>query len=302
MNQEIAAIREMLKGLDPSMELPQLRAWFDGMGDQVPLAADVTAQAVDAGGVPAEWTETPGAARNRVILYLHGGGYVIGSLASHRHMVSELGRAAGARTLAIHYRLSPENACPAPVEDAVKAYRFLLAQGIKPGDIAVAGDSAGGGLTVATLVGIREAGLPQPACGVCISPWVDMEGTGATMDTKAAEDPMVQKAGLLGMAAAYLQGQDPRTPAAAPLYADLTGIAPLLIQVGTTETLLDDSIRLASHAGAAGVKVTLDTWPEMIHVWHLFHPILTDGRKAIAAAGAYAAAAMNEAADLKKVA
>jgi acetyl esterase/lipase len=302
MNQEIAALRAQLASVSLTMELPELRKWFDGMGQQFGTASDVTVEKVDAGGVPAEWSSTPGAKRDRVILYVHGGGYVIGSLESHRHVVTELGRAAGARTLAVDYRLSPENKFPAPVEDTVKAYRFLLSQGIAPNNIAIAGDSAGGGLTVAALVAIRDAGLAQPACGFCISPWVDMEGTGGTMTSKAAEDPMVQKEGLSGMSQAYLQGADPRSPLAAPLYADLKGLAPLLIQVGAAETLLDDSIRLAGAAGAAGVDVRLEVWPEMIHVWHLFHPVLGEGRRAIKEAGAYIADAMDAAAGLKKVA
>jgi acetyl esterase/lipase len=173
------------------------------------------------------------------------------------------------------------------VDDALAGYRFLLKAGIKPSSIAIAGDSAGGGLTVATLLAARDAGLPQPACGFCISPWIDLEGIGASMTGKAAEDPMVQSPGLLNMATAYLGGADPRTPLAAPLYADLTGLAPLLIHVGSAETLLDDSIRLAGLAGAQNVPVRLEVWPEMIHVWHFFHPVLTHGRDAIAAGGAY---------------
>ena len=296
MNQEIAALREMLAQTNTQMDIPALRAWFDGMADQFGKAADVTIETTSAGGVPGEYSTTPGARRDRAILYVHGGGYVIGSLLSHRHMVSELGRAAGTRTLAIDYRLSPENKFPAPVEDTVAAYRHLLAEGLSPANIAIAGDSAGGGLTVAALVAIRDVGLPQPACGYCISPWVDMEGLGASMTSKAAVDPMVQKEGLSGMAQAYLQGADARSPLAAPLYANLAGIAPLIIQVGSEETLLDDSIRLAGVAGAAKVPVTLEVWPEMIHVWHLFHPVLSDGRRALKEAGAHIARAMDAAA------
>ena len=287
-NQEIAAIRAMLAQA-PAGERSweEMRSGYDGIGAQFPTAGDVTLTRVDAGGVPAEWGEAPGADKNRAILYLHGGGYVIGSIASHRHLVSELGRAAGTRTLALDYRLAPEAPFPAAVDDALAGYRFLLKAGIKPSSIAIAGDSAGGGLTVATLLAARDAGLPQPACGFCISPWVDLEGIGASMTGKAAEDPMVQSQGLLNMAAAYLGEADPRTPLAAPLYADLTGLAPLLIHVGSAETLLDDSIRLAGLAGAQNVPVRLEIWPEMIHVWHFFHPVLTHGRDAIAAGGAY---------------
>jgi acetyl esterase/lipase len=250
------------------------------------VACDVTVEPVTANGVRAEWTSTPGDASDAALLYLHGGGYVIGSLDSHRHLVAEAGRAAGCWALALDYRLAPEHPFPAAVEDAVAGYRYLLGRGIKPGRIAIAGDSAGGGLVVAAMVAIREAGLPQPGCGWCISPWVDMEMTGETMSSKSAADPIVQRAGIEEMARLYLNGADPRSPLAAPLYADLSGLAPLLIQVGATETLLDDAIRLAKAAGAVDVRVELQIWPEMIHVWHLFHPELKAGLRAIEAGGA----------------
>lgn len=224
---------------------------------------------------------------SRTVLYLPGGGYVIGSLDSHRRLASEVGRAAGARSLALQYRLAPEHPFPAAVDDALAGYRYLLGAGIAPSHIAIVGDSAGGGLVVAALLAIRDAGLAQPAAGWCISPWVDMEAIGASMTAKAEEDPTVQKEPLLEMAALYLHGADPRSPLAAPLYADLRGLAPLFIQVGAVETLLDDAIRLAGVAGAAHVPVTLEVWPEMVHVWHLFHPDLAAGRRAIEAGGRF---------------
>jgi acetyl esterase/lipase len=200
------------------------------------------------------------------------------------------------RTLALDYRLAPEHPFPAAVEDALKGYRYLLAQGLAPGDIAIAGDSAGGGLVVALLLAIRDAGLAQPACGWLISPWVDLEGIGGSMAALAAIDPLVQKESLLELAGHYLNGANPRTPLAAPLYADLRGLAPMLIQVGAAETLLDDSIRLAGAAGAADVAVTLEVWPEMIHVWHVFHPQLAAGRRAISAGARFVVGAMENAA------
>ncbi|MGH7153083.1 MAG: alpha/beta hydrolase fold domain-containing protein, partial [Acetobacteraceae bacterium] len=174
---------------------------------------------------------------------------------------------------------------PAQVDDALAGYRFLLSQGLSPGSIAVAGDSAGGGLTVAAMVAIRDAGLPQPACGWCISPWVDMESTGHSMIDRAATDPTVQKEPLLELARLFLGDADPRSPLAAPIHADLTGLAPLLIQVGSAETLLDDALLLARVAGVAEVAVELQIWPEMLHVWHIYHPELTAGRHAIQAGG-----------------
>jgi acetyl esterase/lipase len=291
-NPEITAIREMLAASPANMTIDELRQMYDGLGGQFPTAADVTVTSTTVNGVPAEWTVSPAAADDKVVLYLHGGGYVIGSILSHRHLASEIGRAAGTKSLAIDYRLAPEHPFPAAVDDALAAYRYLLEAGYKPGNIAISGDSAGGGLTVATLLAAKAAGLPQPACGFCISPWVDLEAVGGSMKSKSAEDPMVQYEALAAWAGLYLNGADARTPLAAPMYGDLTGLAPLLIHVGSAETLLDDSVRLAGIAGAAEVPVQMEVWPEMIHVWHFMHPILGDARKALAGAGDFIRARM----------
>ena len=287
---EITALREVIAKRVRSDDIGQRRRDIDARGKQYGLPADVIVEPVTANGVKAEWTATPDADRSKAILYLHGGGYVIGSLDSHRHVAAEAGRAARARTLALDYRLAPEHPFPAAVDDAVAGYRFLLAGGVSPGGIIIAGDSAGGGLVVAAMLAIRDLHLSQPACGWAISPWVDMEAIGDSMISKAATDPTVQKAGILDMAKLYLHGADPRSPLAAPIYGDLRGLAPLLIQVGAAETLLDDAIRLAQIAGAADVAVDLQIWPEMIHVWHLYYPELAAGRRAIAAGGEFARA------------
>jgi acetyl esterase/lipase len=246
-----------------------------------PVPDDVTCEPVDAGGVAAEWIAAPGTDAERMIYYLHGGGYAMGSIKTHREMVSRISRASGARALAIDYRLAPENPFPAAVEDATTAYRWLLSAGVDPARVVIAGDSAGGGLTVATLVALRDAGDPLPAAAVCLSPWVDMEALGESMTTKAEADPSVRREDVLEGAQAYLNGADPRTPLAAPLYADLTGLPPLLIQVGTAEVLLDDSTRLAERARSAGVDVTLEPWDDMIHVWQSVAAILPEGQQAI---------------------
>jgi epsilon-lactone hydrolase len=282
---EIAKIREMIAARPRATEIAQMRIDSDARSKAFPLPADVKVTPVSANGVPAEWTATPDADPSSAILYLHGGGYVIGSLESHRHLMAEVGRAAGTRTLAINYRLAPEHPFPAPVEDTVAAYRFLLDSGIKPNRIAFAGDSAGGGLAVGAMLAVREAGLPLPACGWCISPWVDMQALGESFTDRAASDPTVQRATIQMMAQLYLGGADPRHPHVAPLYGDLRGLPPLLIQVGSVETLLDDSIRLARKAGIAEVPVALQIWPEMIHIWHIFFPMLDAGRRAIASGG-----------------
>jgi monoterpene epsilon-lactone hydrolase len=241
----------------------------------------VTTAAVDVAGIPAEWVVAPDADAQCVILYLHGGGYVVGSIATHRGLAGRLSHAAAARVLLIDYRLAPEHPFPAAVEDATAAYRWLLGSGVNPARMVIAGDSAGGGLTVATLVALRDAGEPLPAAGVCQSPWVDLEGIGDSMTTKADVDPMVQRERLVQLAQCYLAGADPQTPLAAPLYADLHGLPPLLVQVGTAETLLDDATRLADRARAAGVEVSLEPWDDMIHVWQLFAPMLPEGQQAI---------------------
>jgi acetyl esterase/lipase len=287
--QQLDTLLQMMKS-QPILEsttLQQQRDGFEQMAAMFPVDADIKREPVTANGVKSEWISAPEADPGRAILYLHGGGYVIGSIATHRALAGRLSRAAKARVLVIDYRLAPEHPFPAAVDDSVAAYRWMLAQGLKPSRIAVSGDSAGGGLSAATLVAIRDAKLPLPAAGALLSPWVDMEGIGASMTSNDSVDPMVHKDGLLGMAKAYLGGKDPRSPLAAPLYADLAGLPPLLIQVGTSETLLDDAARLAERAKKAGVNVTYEPWQNMIHVWQIFAPILDEGQQAIDKIGAF---------------
>jgi acetyl esterase/lipase len=248
---------------------------------------DLAYEPVAAGGVRAEWVVPPGASEGRALLYLHGGGYVICSPDTHREMVAHLARASGCRVLLLDYRLAPEFPFPAAVEDAVAAYRWLLAQGYPARGLAVAGDSAGGGLTVAALVAFRYLGLPMPGAAVCFSPWTDLACTGETLASKASEDPIVSRPLLEQLAETYLAGADPRSPLASPLYADLRGLPPLLVQVGTAETLLDDSRRLADRCREVGVEVSLEEWEGMPHVWHFFVSFLPEAQQAIARAGQF---------------
>ncbi len=250
------------------------------------LPPDVKTQAVDAGGVRAEWIWRPESDLERAFLYLHGGGYAIGSIATHRYLMQGIGKASGARVLGIDYRLAPENPFPAAVEDTVTAWRWMLAQGLEPKRCAIAGDSAGGGLTLATLVALRDRGIPLPGAAALLSPWADLAGTGASVKTKAAEDPMVTEPGLRMMADAYLGGADARNPLASPLYANLSGLPPLLIQVGSAEILLDDATRVAERARAAGVEVELESWEDMVHVFQAF-PMLAEAGQAIEKIGAF---------------
>jgi len=285
----IDVVRAHLAKLPPSdsLTIAERRAQYERAEKVFPTPSDVKVERVNAPVAPAEWLRPPSAEPGRVVLYLHGGGYVIGSPRSHRHLAAAIAGAAGASALLLDYRLAPEHPFPAAVEDATAAYRWLLDQAIAPERIVIAGDSAGGGLTVATLLALREARVPLPAGGVCISPWVDLTCSGASYVTKADADPIVERSGVEEMARAYLGATPPRTPLASPLFADLRGLPPLLIHVGTDEVLLDDAVQLAERAKAAGVDATLEVYDRMIHVWHWFLPMLDEAQTAVEAIGRF---------------
>ncbi len=260
-----------------------VREQRDGMAAATaafPVAEEATVQAVTAGGIPGEWVSMPGASDKHAVLYLHGGGYVVGSPATHRSLTAAIAKETGAKLLVIDYRMGPEHVCPAAIEDAVAAYEFLLAQGYDAANIAISGDSAGGGLTLATLVALRDKGVALPAAAALISPWVDLTGKSPTIKTRADVDPML-KGEALGEFAAHYKGSlavdDPRI---SPLFADLTGLPPLLIQVGDHEVLLGDSEELDKRAKAAGVETKLEIWDEMFHVFHMFHFMLPEAAEA----------------------
>jgi epsilon-lactone hydrolase len=285
---EINTIRTLLTSKPRPEGWTERRARLDEVGSVWPPAADVKFTAVDIGGVGGEWSIVPGSDEVRVLIYFHGGGYCSGSIRSHRRMVSEAGRAAGIRTLAVGYRLAPEHPFPAAFDDALTAWRFVRRQGIAAAHVAVGGDSAGGGLTAALINRLREAGEEQPACAWLVSPWTDLTMSGATLSSKDAVDPLIHKPYLEELAGAYLPAAiDRKDPRVSPLYADLRGFPPTLIQIGSDETLLDDSVRFAAAAGTADVAVTLEIWPHMIHAWHLWNAHLEDGRRALASAGAF---------------
>lgn len=285
----IDVVRAHLAKLPPadSLTTAERRAQYERAEKVFPTPADVKVERVNAPAAPAEWLRPPSAAPGRVVLYLHGGGYVIGSPRSHRHLAAAIAAAAEASALLLDYRLAPEHPYPAAVEDATAAYRWLLDQAVAPEHIVIAGDSAGGGLAVATLLALREARVPLPAGGVCISPWVDLTCGGASYETKAAADPIVRRAGVEEMARAYLGAAPPRTPLASPLFADLGGLPPLLIHVGSDEVLLDDAVQLAERAKRAGVDATLEVYDRMIHVWHWFLPMLDEAQTAVDTIGRF---------------
>lgn len=280
---EFERVLEMMaaRASDDVLSVAERRAGMEEMSGFFPLAEDIILEPLNIGSMAVEWVSAPDVSPERIILYLHGGGYVLGSINTHREMVSHISRACEARVLMIDYRLAPEYPYPACIEDAKQAYDWLLDMGASSKDIVIAGDSAGGGLTMATLISLKSEGRPMPAAGVLLSPWVDLEGTGASMTGKAGVDPIVQKEGLLEMAGLYLNGADPAGPLASPVGADLTDLPPLLIQVGSAETLLDDSTRLEEKAVECGVDVTLDVFEDMIHVWQVFASMLPEAREAI---------------------
>jgi monoterpene epsilon-lactone hydrolase len=285
---EIGLIRTLLSSKPRPHGWAERRARLDEVGSVWPVAADVELTAVDLDGVAGEWSIVPGSEPTCVLLYFHGGGYCSGSLRSHRRLVSEAGRAAAMRTLAVEYRLAPEHPFPAALDDALTAWRLLLGQGISPAHIAVGGDSAGGGLTAALVNHLRAAGAEQPACAWLVSPWTDLTMSGASLVSKDEVDPLIHKDYLDELVRALLPADfDRKDPRVSPLYAGLRGFPPTLIQVGSDETLLDDAVRFAAAVGAADVAVTLEIWPHMIHAWPLWNANLEAGRAALAGAGAF---------------
>ena len=285
---DIDAIRALLGSKPRPVGWAERRQRLDDVGSVWPVAADVSLQAVNVDGVPGEFSIVPGSDPARALLFFHGGGYCSGSILSHRRMVTEAGRAGGVRTLAVGFRLAPEHPFPAAYDDAFTAWGWLRKQGIAANRIAVGGDSAGGGLTLALAMRLRDAGDEVPGCLWLASPWTDLTMSGATLTTKDAVDPLIHKGYLEELASAYVPASMARTdPRISPLLADLRGLPPMLIQVGSAETLLDDSVRLAGAAGAADVAVTLEIWPDMIHAWALWNAKLEAGRQALASAGAF---------------
>jgi epsilon-lactone hydrolase len=285
-SEELQAVNELLDSVDlGGLTLQERRAFMAAAA--APPPAGTTVDAVDGDGVPAEWVTAAGVTGQRVVLFFPGGAYHIGSVATLRHLVALVSDAAQARVLNAGYRLAPEHPFPAAVHDAVTAYRWLLARGIPPGQIAVAGNSSGGGLALALLVALRDAGEPMPAAAVAISPWTDLEMTGESRRTRAAADRMITPDGMKEAADWYLAGQDPRHRYASPVLADLQGLPPVLIHVGDAEILLDDSTRFAARARAAGVEVTLEVWDEMPHCWHTFAGFLPEADRAIERIGTW---------------
>jgi epsilon-lactone hydrolase len=285
---EIDAVRALLSAKPRPIGWAERRHRLDEVGSVWPVAGDIKLEAVDLDGVKGEWSIAPGADPSRVLMFFHGGGFCSGSIVSHRRMVTEAGRAGGLRTLAVDYRLAPEHPFPAARDDALKAWQRLRKEGYPAKHIAFGGDSAGGNLTLALVGELKRANEDLPSRLWLVSPWTDLSMSGATLISKAAADPLIHKEYLEELADAYAPpGMDRKDPRLSPLYADLNGQPPTLVQVGSAETLLDDAVRFAAAAGEADVPVTLEIWPHMIHAWPLWNARLEPGRRALAHAGAF---------------
>jgi acetyl esterase/lipase len=278
--------RRLASGSAP-LSVAELRDGMEQMMVALPAVAGVVVEAGDANGVPVEWTRASADGQGRgTLLYLHGGGYFEGSIATHRRLVASLCLAAGVRGLSVGYRLAPEHPFPAAVDDAVAAYRWLIGPGGEdPARVVVAGDSAGGGLTAALLLALRDAGDPLPAGAYLISPWTDLASTGDSITTRASVDPMIDPSETKRITSYYVPDGNLEDPLVSPLYADLAGLPPLLVHVGDAEVLLDDAVRFASRATAAGVSVESEVWPEAFHVFQMLAGLLPEADEAISQAG-----------------
>nr|AID57563.1 esterase [uncultured bacterium] len=270
--QHEALVQQILEGfVTDAPDLADQRAGYEATLAATPIADDISIESFQIGAMNADWVSAPTSQSDRIFLYFHGGGYVIGSNVGYREFAGRLARATNARVCVINYRLAPEEPFPAAVEDAVSAYQYLLSNGFTPGQISLAGDSAGGGLTLAALVSLRDQGIALPASGVCFSPWIDLEGNGASAQPGGADDPMLAKEGLVGMATLYA-GSDLTNPLAAPLHAELNGLPPIQIMVGTREVLLDDARRARAKIEQSGAKVDYYEGEGLIHVWPVLAP------------------------------
>jgi len=269
------------------LDVKKERSELEALAAMFKPSVSIQCTAIIANGVPSEWIVPAHLSTERILLYLHGGSYNAGSINSHRSMAANLAAAAKARALIIDYRLAPEHPFPAALEDAVDAYQWLLDDEHSSSRIAIVGDSAGGGLALALLIHLRDEGMPLPGMAICISPWTDLSGSGESIRSKAKVDIVLDAQNLAKSAAIYLGNTDPCDPLASPIYADLSGLPPLLIHVGSDEILLSDSTVLAEKARAAGVDVTLEVWERMQHVWHFAASFVPESRQAIARIGEF---------------
>ena len=284
VDRAVARIQAAYAAWSRETSVETMRAHWDGLFDPAP--ADTVVEPASCGGVPAEWVSRPDATSDRAILYLHGGGFRIGSPRSHRGLVADLAAGVGCRALCLDYRLTPEHRFPAALDDSCGAYRWLCER-IAPANVAIAGDSAGAGLALATMLTLRDLGDALPAAAVLMSAWTDLTASGPSYAERAEIDPLNQRPALLAMARGYLGGANPHTPAASPLFADPTGLPPLLMQVGGREIVHSDTILFAEQARAAGVAVEFQEWADMVHVFQQFPAELPQAGEALADAARF---------------
>ncbi|KQU16245.1 esterase [Methylobacterium sp. Leaf94] len=285
-----ASLRDLapvLRGETASVTIDDIRRSYVRTMAEHPTPADMRIEQVDMGGVPATLVTPPEVAGDRVLFYIHGGAYIVGGPDGYHGLAAAFARALKARVYLPDYRLAPEHPFPVPIEDTFAAYRWLIEQGQDPASVTFAGDSAGGAMVVSVMVMARNAGVALPAGGAALSPWANLEHTGASMTNREGLDRLNTKAGLDLMARTFLGGALPNSPEASPVFADVRGLPPILVQIGEGELMLSDAIRLAAHLGENRVRASLEVWPGMFHVWHMFHAELAEGREAIATAAAF---------------
>ncbi|WHY64654.1 alpha/beta hydrolase [Neobacillus sp. SuZ13] len=282
-SQESLLVRQYLMTAKASQtagtDIEIARQGLESFSSLTPVAPDIIVEKTKIEDIPAEWVIAPNAVEDRVFLYLHGGAYIMGSCNTHRYLASKLSQSTAARVLVPEYRLAPENPFPAAIEDAVKVYRWLISSGIAPDNIIIGGDSAGGGLTLATLLSLKGEDEALPALAVLLSPWTDLEGTGESMETRADVDPWLSPDATRAIPTLYTRDLDLSHPLVSPIYADLSGLPSMLVHVGNDEILLSDSARLVDRAREAGVEVTFKVWDDMWHVFQTF--AIPEGQQAV---------------------
>jgi acetyl esterase/lipase len=277
----------VILGQNTEVTIDEIRRSYIRKMAEHPTPADVRIEQVDMGGVPATLVTPEEVEGDRILFYIHGGAYIVGGPGGYHGLAAAFAKALKARVYLPDYRLAPEHPFPVPIEDTFAAYRWLIDQGQDPASVTFAGDSAGGAMVVSVMVMARNAGVALPAGGAALSPWANLEHTGASMVNREGLDRLNTKAGLDLMARTFLGGALPNSPEASPVFADVRGLPPILVQIGEGELMLSDAIRLAAHLGENRVRVSLEVWPGMFHVWHMFHAELAEGREAIANAAAF---------------
>jgi acetyl esterase/lipase len=273
---------------DNTLPIEVMRQGMEQAMAAIPLLPGLETEKVSLNSVPGEWVRMPGVATDKVLLFLHGGAYTMGSIPTYRDLASRLSQASGVQVLLVDYRLAPEHPYPAAIEDALKAYNWLLHNGFAPSQIAIGGDSAGGGLTLATLLSIRQAGDgPLPAAAILLSPWADLSNSGESYTSRASVDPVIKPGDDTRHIKDYARAHNVRNPLISPVYANLQNLPPLMIHVGNDEVLLDDSTRVAKNAKAAGIEVQLKVWEDMWHVFQAYAMMLPEAQQSINELGAF---------------